>query len=320
MQILEERADVGVSAKAPVTPKKVRRLKGFLITPYLFLLPALVPLAFWVYKPLFQTVGLSFYKWSMVPGTEPIFVGIHNFSHLFSNEQFLPAFLNTLIYIVGMLPFSIILPLLIAVWTNDLKGHVKQVYRTLFFLPMVMAPVATSVIFQWLLNPGNGLINAVLLRTHITSQQIAFLNDPHFARLAIILISGWKMIGFSVLLFSAALSAIDSQYIEAAQLDGASRFRRFWDFTLPFLSPTIMFVLTLSVLFTSQSTYAYIDVLTQGGPFSTTTNAYYLMYQFGFSNMNVGLGAAAGIIFMVIFGVIAIVLQALSKRLSFYDN
>ncbi|MBS5083412.1 MAG: sugar ABC transporter permease [Clostridiales bacterium] len=305
---------------ASAADKAVRRRIPGKVKPYLFLLPAMGLILFWTYKPLLQTLQYSLYKWSMVPGTVPEFVGIDNFMKLFRNKDFIPALKNTLIYILGMLPFSIVLPLFIAAATQDLNEKAKKIYRAVFFIPMIMAPVAVSIIFQWLLHPGNGFVNHLLQTLGLTGESIAFFADQKFARLMIILISGWKMIGFSTLMFSSALSGIDTQYYEAAKLDGAGSIRRFFDMTLVLLSPTAMLMLMVSVLFSSQWSFAYIDVLTQGGPFATSTNIYYMMYKFAFGDLNVGLCAAAATLFLIVFGIIALTMQRLTKKYAFYDN
>lgn len=305
---------------ASAADKAVRRRIPGRVKPYLFLLPAMGLILFWTYKPLLQTLQYSLYKWSMVPGTVPEFVGIDNFMKLFRNKDFIPALKNTLIYILGMLPFSIVLPLFIAAATQDLNEKAKKIYRAVFFIPMIMAPVAVSIIFQWLLHPGNGLVNHLLQTLGLTGESIAFFADQNFARLMIILISGWKMIGFSTLMFASALSGIDTQYYEAAKLDGAGSIRRFFDMTLVLLSPTAMLMLMVSVLFSSQWSFAYIDVLTQGGPFATSTNIYYMMYKFAFGDLNVGLCAAAATLFLIVFGIIALTMQRLTKKYAFYDN
>lgn len=292
----------------------------FSIKPYLFVLPAIGLILFWTYKPLLQTMQLSTYKWSMVPGTAPTYVGLENYLRLFGNKDFWPAVRNTVFYTVGMLPFSIVIPIFLAVATQDVHPVAKKIYRGIFFIPMIMAPVSVSTIFQWLFHPSNGLVNLILLNWHIVDEGIAFFADEAFSRNVILLISGWKMIGFSSILFSSALTSVDTNYYEAAALDGSGRFRRFWDITLPLLSPTTMLMLMISVLFSSQWTFAYIDILSQGGPYGTSTNIYYLMYQFGFKDMNVGVSSAAAILFMAVFGAMAVILQAIIKRYTFYDN
>ena len=302
-----------------LTPGLLRRIRIF-AKPYLFLLPALCLLGFWLYRPLANSFYYSFTRWGMLPGTTPEWVGLDNYIKLFSNKDFGTAVRNTVFYTSGLLPFSVVIPLLLANATNNMNNKAKNIYRALFFLPMIMAAVPTSTIFRWLLNPGTGLVNVALAGLGLGSGHSAFFAQESTAKWIILLITGWKMIGFSTILFSAALTNIDKNCYEAAALDGASGIRRLFDFTIPLISPTIMFMTMISILFASQWTFAYIDILTRGGPFGTSTNIYYQMYVYGFNNLNVGMGTAAANMLLLIFGVIAILMTAASKKLSFYDS
>jgi len=290
------------------------------LKPYLYLLPALLLLGIWMYRPLLNTFYLAFHKWGMVPGTSPEFVGFDNFTRLMENKSFISSIGNTLFYTVGLLPFSILIPLLLAAVTHQMEGRMKNVYRALFFVPMILAPVSVSAIWRWLFHPSNGLVNDVLLQLGAISQPIAYFSDPSFAKWLILFITGWKMIGFSTIMFSAALTGINREYYEAAAIDGASSLKQFYRLTVPLLSPMILFMLTMSILFSSQWTFAYIDILTTGGPYGTSTNIYYEMYKYAFSNLNAGFSAAAALLFFIVFGVISLTLNQLSRKYSFYDN
>jgi multiple sugar transport system permease protein len=311
-----------LSNETPVIRKSLSKTAKLRKTlkPYIYLLPALLLLGIWIYKPLVQTFILAFQKWSMVPGTTPEFVGFENFVRLFNTKDFVISIENTIFYTIGLLPFSIIIPLLLAVATHDMIGKVKNVYRVLFFIPMILAPVTVSAIWRWLFHPSNGLVNIFLLKTGLIDTNISFFSDPRFAKWIILFMTGWSLIGFSTIMFSAALTGINKDYYEAASLDGASRFKRFFDITLPLLSPTILFMLTMSILFSSQFTFAYIDILTAGGPFGSSTNIYYEMYKYGFANLNAGLSSAAAILFFFVFTIIAIALNYVSRKFAFYDN
>ncbi|MBB3113985.1 multiple sugar transport system permease protein [Paenibacillus phyllosphaerae] len=292
-----------------------RRLK-----PYLYLLPAVALLGIWMYRPLLYTFYLAFHKWSMVPGTAKVFVGFDNFSRLLQNKSFVEAIGNTVFYTVGLLPFSIVIPLILAVVTDKMNDRMKNFYRALFFIPMILAPVSVSAIWRWLFHPSNGVVNHLLLKLGLIEEQIAFFSDASWARWIILFITGWKMIGFSTIMFAAALTSINREYYEAASIDGASSFRQFLNVTVPLMSPMILFMLTMSILFSSQWTFAYIDILTTGGPYGSSTNIYYEMYRFAFSNLNVGVSSAAAMLFFLAFGVIALALNAVSRKFAFYDN
>lgn len=319
---LENNYHPPLSNETPVFRKRVSK-KGKIrktLKPYFYLLPAILLLGIWMYKPLISTFFLAFQKWSMVPGTTPEPVGLENFIHLFNTKDFLISIENTIFYTIGLLPFSIIIPLFLAVVTHGMTGKIKNVYRVIFFIPMILAPVTVSAIWRWLFHPTNGLVNILLLKIGLIDNNIAFFSDPRFAKWIILFMTGWGLIGFSTIMFSAALTSINKDYYEAASLDGSSRFKRFIDITLPLLSPTILFMVTLSILFSSQFTFAYIDILTAGGPFGSSTNIYYEMYKYGFSNLNAGLSSAAAILFFFVFSIIALALNYVSRKFAFYDN
>lgn len=290
------------------------------LTPFLFVAPALALVLFWVYKPLVQTFGLSTQMWNMNPNVEPINVGLENFRYVFTHPDFLQAIINTALYILLMLPFSVILPMILAIATNNLSNRAKNIYRAIFFLPMIMPPVAVSAVWRWLMHPINGLINHVLINMGAIEEGVRFLSDENWTLLSIVIIAGWKMIGFSTLMFSAGLTGIDPSYYEAASVDGHKKWRQTLTITVPLLSPTIMLMIMMSVLMTAQWTFAYIDVLTQGGPAGASTNVYYLLWTYGFKNFNSGLSSAAAVVFFIGFGILALIFTRVNRKVAFYDN
>src|SRR5262249_53754460 len=153
---------------------------------------------------------------------------------------------------------------------SDLHGRTRSIYRSIIFLPVLMAPVVVGVIWRWLLHPTQGLSNEVLGVFGLGPYN--YFRNADTAIWVIIFITGWKHLGFSVLLFSAGLTNISRDYIEAASMDGATRWQTIRYITLPLLSPTIMFTLLLTILLSAQWTFPLINVLTQGGPLGSTTN------------------------------------------------
>lgn len=289
------------------------------IEPYLYLLPAALAIAIWVYRPLVQTFDLSFYEWNLLPTAPRTFVGLNNYTQLVALPEMGRALLNTLLYMLGILPLSVLLPLAIAIMTDGISKRARDIYRALIFLPMIMAPVVVAVIWRWILHPTNGIVN-VTLRSFLDIEPIRFFTDGNLAIWAIIFITGWKLIGFSTLIFSAAMSNINRDYLEAAAIDGATRLQITRYILIPLMSPTILFMTMLSVLLASAWTFAYINVLTQGGPLSSTTNIYYLLWTYGFQSFAIGWSSAAAMVVFVVFGIIALVFIRLSNRLAFYDN
>lgn len=316
---------VGMNRQAAGAKPQSKERKSFLlrlgrIKPYLYLLPALASIGFWVYKPLIQTFQLSVYQWNLLPTSPKQYVGMKNFTNLTGLPEMGIALWNTLIYTIGVIPFSLIIPLIIAIATDNISRKASNLYRALIFLPMIMAPVAVSSVWRWIMHPTNGILNKALTDWFHLSEPIRFFTDERWAIWSITFITGWKLIGFSTLIFSAAMTGINKEYIEAAKIDRANRFQIIWHVILPLLSPAILFMAMMSTLFASEWSFSYINVLTQGGPFNTTTNIYYLLWTYGFQSFNIGSSSAAAVVFFLGFGVLAWLFMKLTKKLSFFDN
>ncbi|MBB6730612.1 carbohydrate ABC transporter permease [Cohnella zeiphila] len=294
------------------------RLRG--VWPYIYLLPAVLSIAFWVYRPLAQTFQLSFYQWNLLPTSPKTFVGWGNFEKLLTLPAMSKALWNTLFYTIGVIPFSLIVPIAIAIATDNIGKRSRNVYRALIFLPMIMAPVAVSSVWRWIMHPTNGILNQTLQSVFGLKEPIPFFTDGKWAIWSITFITGWKLIGFSTLIFSAAMTNINKEYFEAARMDRANRWQIIRYVILPLLSPTILFMAMLSTLFASEWSFTYINVLTQGGPVNATTNIYYLLWTYGFQTFSVGWSSAAAVVLFLGFGLIAVGFMALTRKLSFFDD
>lgn len=287
--------------------------------PYVYLLPALVLMCVWIYYPLLRTFYLSFFNWNMLPTTTPQFCGLDNFAKLLRTPGFSNAVINTLVMMVGLLPFSIVLPVLVSIFAKSITKRASAFYRGMIFVPMILAPVAAAAVFRWILHPAGGLLNQLLERMGV-EESISFLNDPRYALGCIIFITGWKMTGFFTLLFYSAVQNIDDGYYQAAAMDGAGFWQQTFRITLPLLSPTLVFNTMLSILFASSWSFTYVDTLTQGGPLNSTINAYYFMWDKGFRTSSSGLTSSSAVVFFLGFGLIALVLSHVGQKLSYYDN
>ncbi|KGE00913.1 sugar ABC transporter permease [Rhizobium sp. YS-1r] len=304
-------------ALAPSSPTK-REQNVFTVLPWLYLAPALILLMMWTYVPLVEAFQLSFYQWNMLPTAPQRYVGLANYQRLLALPEMRAALWNTLFYILGLFPMSVVIPLFVAIWTQDLTGRARTVYRALIFVPMIVAPVVAAVLWRWLLNEDQGLVTLGL--EQLGFGRIGFLTDPKYALATLTWITGWKLIGFSTLLFSAANAGINPSYIEAARIDGATGWGIIRDIRLPLLSPTILLLSMMTILFGAQWSFAYINVLTNGGPLKTTTNIFYLLWEYGFQTLSAGWSSAAGMIAFAGFAVIAAGCLWLMKRFAVYDN
>lgn len=291
----------------------VRRWRTAMV-PYLYLTPALVLLVVWTYRPLAQAVQLSTVSWNLLPDSPMESVGVSNYRQLFELPAFGDAVWLTVVLIVGLLPFTVVVPVIVGFAIRGVSVRSSRVYQGLIFAPFLVAPVAGAAVWRWLLDPGGGVVNRVLG----TNQN--WIYDTSTAQLAIIVITGWHLIGFAVLVVAAGLAGISPDYDEAAQVDGATRLQIGMRITLPLLSPTLVFLALMTILLSAQWSFPLIDTLTQGGPSGATTNIYYLLWDYGFHTFNAGLSAAAGIVLFVGFGVVAGFLVWFSERITFHDN
>lgn len=305
-------------ASTYAAPRRIPRLRFRAIEPWLYLTPALAILLMWTYVPLLQAFELSFYEWNMLPRSQPRFVGLENYENLLTLPDMRQAVVNTILYTIGLLPLSVGVPLAVAILTADLRGPMRNIYRAVIFVPMIVAPIVAAIVWRWLLNEDHGLINNWL--QGLGFDAIGFLRDPQVALWTLVWITGWKLIGFSTLLFAAADSAISPAYFEAARMDGATRWQILRDIRLPLLSPTILLLTMMTILFGAQWSFVYINALTGGGPLGSTTNVYYLMWEYGFMTMSAGWSTAAGILVFTVFGLISLACLAAMKRFAVYDE
>ncbi|HEY4203080.1 MAG TPA: sugar ABC transporter permease [Devosiaceae bacterium] len=292
--------------------------RSFQWQPWLYLAPTLIILAVWIYIPLVQEFQISFVRWNMLPTAPQVFVGLDNYRQLIALPEMQRALINTVIYIAGLFPLSVFIPLGIAIFTQNLDGKLRNFYRAIIFVPMIIAPVVAGIVWRWLLAQDHGLINQFL--TGLGLGPVGFLEDPNWAMPTLIWITGWKLIGFSTLLLAAANASINPTYIEAAQLDGANSWEVVRDIRLPLLSPTILLLSMMTILLGAQWSFIYINILTGGGPLKSTTNIFYLLYQYGFASMTAGWSAAAGIMTFVGFGIVAFACLWIIRKRAVYDN
>ena len=288
------------------------------LTPWLYLLPVVVTFAVWVYEPLGRAVWLSFFEWNMLPDTPMTYVGWGNYKNIFALPKMWQALRNTALYMLGLLPFAVLAPFAIAIYTQDLPPRWRNLYRGLIFVPMIVAPVVAASVWRWLLDPGHGVVNLALKAAGLGP--VAFLTDPRIAIWSIIGITGWKLIGFATLIASAANAGINPSLIEAARIDGASGWAIVRHIRLPLLSSTALLLVTMSILLGAQWTFSYINVLTDGGPLGATTNIYYLLWDFGFSSLSVGWSSASAVVLFIGFATLAFGLFRLTERMSFHDD
>jgi len=267
------------------------------ITPYLLVAPLLILIAVFIYWPLIYSAYLSFYDWNFVrPDKE--FVGFDNFTRLPDDPRFIQALRGTLFYTVTLVPLQVFLPLGLALLLWPIRRSRAQTsYRIMLFSPTVIAYSVAAVMWLWIFNPLQGILNKVLAEFGVA--RINWLSDRDTAIWTIVTVVTWKTLGFHMLLYLAALEGVPKDYVEAAQLDGASNWRIMLSIRFPLITPTFFFVLVTSVITVNDDVFGAINVLTGGGPFDSTTNIIYYLYEQGFEFFQIGAASAVAIVVFV---------------------
>ncbi|UKS30351.1 sugar ABC transporter permease [Paenibacillus sp. HWE-109] len=279
-----------------------------------FLLPSLAGLLLFQLVPMLSSAVISFTNWDLL--TPAKFVGIDNYSEALQDEKTLTSLLNILQYIVGYIPSVLIFGLLFAVLLNRKLTGIK-LYRIFIFVPVITSWVAVSIVWRWLLNGQSGLINYLL--SLIGVQGPVWLQDFGWAMPSIIAVSVWKDIGYVTVILLAGLQDISEDYYEAATIDGAGGFQQFFRVTLPLLTPSIFFVLVISLINGFQL-FDQVLVMTGGGPAGQTSTLVQQIYGNAFQSYKMGFASAQSWILFVIIFVVTIIQQQLQKRWVTYDR
>ena len=278
------------------------------------LLPSLAGMVVFLMAPVLSSLVLSFSQWDLIG--EISWVGLDNYVAALADPAVLGALRNTLTFILGYLPSVVIIALGLALLLNRrIRGRV--VFRAIYFVPVVTSWVAVSLIWKWLLNPQYGLVNFALGAVGIKGP--GWLFDPAWAMTGVILTSVWKDIGFVTVIYLAGLQDIPEPLYEAAALDGATPWQRFWSITFPMLAPTTFFVTTISLI-SSFQVFDQVWIMTQGGPAGATSVMVELIYKNAFSYYKMGYASAISWILFALIFVVTIAQNFLQKRLDRSDG
>lgn len=269
------------------------------IQAYIFLAPTLLIIALFRYWPTISTMIISFFDYNLISPVRP-FVKLRNYIVVFSDPLFYLMLRNTLLYAVGMVSMSMLVALAVAITLDKVKIGVN-VFKILYFIPVITSVVAVSLVWQYMYDPKLGLVNWVLNHLGLPSQ--GWLTDTRQSLFGIILMGSWQQIGFNMLVFLAGLKGISGQYYEAARIDGATSWQQFIKITLPLLKPVILFVLIVQTSFGFQ-VFTQVYVMTQGGPADASRVIVYHIYQTAFETMRLGRASALS---MILFGIILVI-------------
>ena len=267
------------------------------VLPYLFLLPVVALMLIFIYWPLVYSVYLSFFDWNFV-SPDKTWVGLDNYTRLLDNARFLQSVRQTGIYILALVPLQVFLPLGLALLLWPIrKARTQSAYRIMLFSPTVVAYSVGALLWLWIFNPLIGVLNQVIV--YLGGERVNWLANPRTAIWCVIIVAAWKSLGFNLLLYLAALEAVPVDYIEAAQVDGASGWQIIRSIRWPLITPTFFFVLVTTVIAVNDEVFGAINVLTDGGPFNKTSNTVYSLSLQGFRFSQIGTASAVSLIIFV---------------------
>ena len=270
-------------------------------TSYIFILPwLLIFLVFGLY-PLVYSIVISFTQYNLLSANIS-FVGLRNYIETLSNHDFHRALWHTFYFAVGTIPFTVVFALASSILINQ-KVPFKQLYQAGLFLPVATSVIVIATIFSYLYSP-DGLItqagNALLERFNLPHPDSSWLNDARWALPSIMAMNVWASFGYYMVLFLAGLQTIPQEMYEAAEIDGAGEWQKFWHVTLPQLRPIMLFVIVINTIRSFQ-VFPEIFAMTKGGPLGSTTTVVYYLYEIGFHKFEMGMASSvAYILFMII--------------------
>jgi len=271
--------------------------------PWLLLAPQLVVIAVFFFWPAAQALLQSLQQ-SDAFGASTEWVGLENFRNLVRDPTYLASFKTTAVFSVLVAGLGISLSLLLAVFADRVvKG--TTFYRTLLIWPYAVAPAVAGVLWLFMFAPSIGIVS-YWLRAAFGIEWNHLLNSDH-AMTLIVMAAVWKQISYNFLFFVAGLQSIPKSLIEAAAIDGARPWRRFWTIQFPLLSPTTFFLFVINVVYAFFDTFAIVDAATQGGPGKDTAILVYKVYYDGFKALDLGGSAAQSVVLMVIVIALTIV-------------
>ena len=265
---------------------------------WLFIAPAMIAVVVFIYLPMVLNVGVSFFDWNVLRN-EFSWKGVENYFSTLDNIDFRSAALNTAIYLAVLVPAQMLVPLVLAFLMLRVRHPLAvRLYRATYFIPTIVSFSIAGVVWLWMFNPIVGFLNTLLESMNLSGHR--WLSDPDMALWCVAAVSFWKGFGLNLILYAAALVNIPSEVIEAAELDGASAWTRAVRIEVPMISPTLFFTGVTTVLIVMDEIVGVVDVLTEGGPYNSSSNLVYFLYERAFRQFNFGEAAAVATLIIAI--------------------
>lgn len=282
------------------------------LTPYLFLLPALIVLGLTVFWPALQAFYLSFTRYEYDLTQPPQWVGFANFLRLWNDKVFWQTLGNTLLYLVGVVPILVVAPLFLAILVNQkLRG--MHWFRAAYYTPVIISMVVAGIAWRWLY-AQNGLLNQFLKQLGILSTGgIPWLTSPKFALFSVMAVTVWKGLGYYMVIYLAGLQSIPDELYEAGAIDGSDGIRKHWDITVPLMQPYLVLVAVISAI-SATKVFEEIYIMTQGGPRNSSKTIVYYLYEQGFRNLEMSYACTIGLVLFLVILILSILNLKLSQN------
>jgi multiple sugar transport system permease protein len=266
---------------------------------YLFLTPGLLLFSVFTLFALGFAFYLTFHEWSIIQPDKP-FVGLDNYRDILDDERFRRSVYNTVYFTGASVPLTMTVGLVVALLLNQ-PLRARGLLRVMYFLPVVTPFVVVAIIWKWLYNGDFGLFNYYLLKAKVIDEPLLWLADKNLAMPSIILMSVWSGVGFSMVVYLAALQAVPEELYDAAKVDGAGAWHRLRHVTIPMLRPATLFLMVMGIIGSFQI-FTQIFVMTQGGPVDRTTTMMFYIYEAAFKFYQMGYASTlAYALFVMLF-------------------
>ncbi|MBU0278204.1 carbohydrate ABC transporter permease [Gemella sp. zg-1178] len=276
---------------------------------YLFILPVCIFFITFVLVPMIRGLELSLFSFSK---RNPVFVGFKQYADLlFSSngatihEPFMKSLVNTVIITAVAVPIVVLVSIFVAVTIYNKHATVRSFFRGVFYIPAISSVVSVTVVWAWIYHPQYGILNYLFSSAGIISKNVDWLGNPNTALYAIITILITTSLGQPIILYVAALGNVPKELLEAAEIDGATKWQVFRKITWPLIMPTTLYIVVVTTINSFQC-FALIQLLTAGGPNYGTSTIMYLVYEAAIKNGDHGIASAMGIILAIVIGIISI--------------
>jgi putative chitobiose transport system permease protein len=272
-------------------------LRSLWITPYLFLLPALICLGLTIFYPAIQAFLLSFTRLEYDISQPPIWVGLENFQKLLTDQTFWRTLRNTIIYLLGVVPILMTVPLGLAILVNRRLTGIHW-FRAAYYVPVIISMVVAGIAWKWLY-AETGLFNQFLRHIPGLGEGIPWLTSPSWALFSVMAVTVWKGLGYYMVIYLAGLQSIPQDLYEAAAIDGSEGWQQHWDITIPLMKPYLFLVGVISAI-SATKVFEEIYIMTQGGPRSSTKTIVYYVYEKAFQDLEMSYACAIGLVLFLL--------------------